>query len=218
MAEAEALRKLRMTELNQLKVRVTRRRKLKSAPKRMRRVAGIDIVTTMEAGKAHAAVCLVSFPRMQTLEEAIATDEIDRVLYADVGNAVFVPLIMNVLKMLKRSPDVIVVRELSLRDEIPISAYVGVIAGKPSIGVSERGAGFKARKGPDRVKVAGPVKIRGHRTPLAVIAGHLITFKDAERIVKSLIKETRMPDPVRGAGLRVRAWEREWRRLNLSAR
>ncbi len=218
MAEAEALRRLRMMELNLLRERVTRRMKLKPAPKRMRRVAGIDVVTTLEAGKAHAAVCLLSFPRMQTLEEAIATDEIDRVLYADVGSATFVPLIMNVLKMLKRNPDVILIRELSLRDDIPLAAYVGVIAGKPSIGISERGSNFKTRKAPDRTKIAGPVKVRGHRTPLVVVAGHLVTFKDAEKIVKALITETRMPAPVRGAGLRVRAWEREWRRLNIRAK
>ncbi len=218
MVEIEALRKLRLTEFSQLRERVLKRLKFKPAPKRMRRVVGVDVVTTLQAGKAHAAACLVSFPKMQVLEEAIATDEIDRVLYADVGNPIFVPLIMNVLKMLKRNPDVILVKELSLRDEIPLAAYVGVIAGKPTIGVSERGSGFKGRKGHDGIKISGPVKIAGHRTPIAVVAGNLVTFKDAQNIVKALAKDARLPAPLRGAGMRVRAWEREWCRLNVRER
>lgn len=218
MVETEALRKLRLTEFNLLRERVVKRIKFKPAPKRIRRIAGVDIVTTLEAGKAHAAACLISFPRMQILEEAIATDEIDRVLYADVGNPIFIPLIMNVLKTLKRNPDLILVKELSLRDEIPLAAYVGVIAGKPTIGVNERGSGYKGRKGPDRIKISGSVKIRGHRTPIAVVAGNLVTFKDAQSIVKALAKDVRLPAPIRGAGMRVRAWEREWRRLNIGRR
>jgi deoxyinosine 3'endonuclease (endonuclease V) len=218
MAEPNSLRQLREKELITLRERVERRIKLKPGPKRIRRVAGIDIVLTPEAFKVHVCTCLTSFPKLQVLEEAIATDELDDAARRRLGNITLVPLVLSVLKMLKHNPDVVMIRELSLREEIPFASYVGVISGKPCVGISERPSSFKAISKWEGVKRAGNVKIRGHKTPLGVIAGHLMTLKDAAALARASAKETRMPEPVRGAGLRVRAWEREWRRVNLERR
>ena len=215
MAEANALRELRKMELLTLKERVENRTKLKPAPKRVRRIAGVDIVLTPEAGKVHVCASLLSFPKLKVLEEVIATDEMDRAIQASLGTVVFVPLILSVLKMLKQKCDAIMVRELSLREDIPLCGYIGVISGRPTIGVSERGSSLKKLAKLEGIKRAGPVKLRGHKTPIGVIAGHLATFKDASMLVKSCITDSRIPEPIRNAGMRVRAWEREWRRLNL---
>jgi hypothetical protein len=37
-------------------------------------------------------------------------------------------------------------------------------------------------------------------------------------LTRASAKETRLPEPIRNAGVRVRAWEREWRRVNLERR
>jgi deoxyribonuclease V len=215
MARVGALIELRAKELITLKERVERRIKLKPGRKRVRRIAGIDIVLTPKAAKVHVCASLMSFPRLEILEEAIATDEMDMSVQRNLGNIILVPLILSVLKMLKRKVDVVMIRELSLKEEIPLSSYVGVISGKPSVGISERGSSVRRLSKWNGVKRGGPVKIRGHKTTVGVIAGHLMTFKDASSLVRACIKETRMPEPVRNAGMRVRAWEREWRRVNL---
>jgi deoxyribonuclease V len=215
MAEVKALTDLRKRELLTLKDRVEHRIKIKPAPKRVRRVVGVDIVLTPGAGKVHVCACLMSFPKLRVLEETIATDEMDIAVQMSLGTVVFVPLILSVLKMLKHKCDVIMVREVTLKEEIPLSGYIGVISGRPTIGISERGSSFTRLAKLQDVKRAGLVKIRGHKTPIGVIAGHLATFKDASSLVKACITDTRIPEPLRNAGMRVRAWEREWRRLNL---
>ncbi len=216
MVEPSALMKLRIKELTTLKERVEKKIRLKKAPKRIRRIAGIDIVLTPEAHKVHVCTCLTSVANLQVVEEATATDELDDVIMKRLGNLSLVPLILSVLKMLKNTPDLIMIRELSARDEIPLASYVGVISGKPSIGLSQKSPAVKTVAKWEGVKRAGPVKLRGHKTRLGVIAGHLVTFRDAASLVKATVTDSRMPEPVREAGLRVRAWEREWRRVNLS--
>jgi deoxyinosine 3'endonuclease (endonuclease V) len=110
---------------------------------------------------------------------------------------------------------VLMMREMSLKEEIPLSSYVGVIAGRPSIGISESHSSLKNLSKWDGSKRAGAIRVRRHKTTLGVIAGHLMTFKDASSLARACIKETRLPEPIRSAGKRVRAWEREWRRINL---
>jgi ppGpp synthetase/RelA/SpoT-type nucleotidyltranferase len=146
MAEPSSLRELRVKELTTLKERVAKRIRIKPSTKRVRRIAGVDIMLTPQASKVHICACLVSFPKLEVLEEAIATDELDMLLYRHLGPLVFVPLVLSVLKMLKRKVDVIAVREPALGEEIPLASSI------------------------------------------------------------------------RNAGVRVRAWEREWRRVNLERR
>ncbi len=215
MAEFSALKELKRQELRTLRERVERRVRLKPAPKRIKRIAGVDMVFTGEANKIHVCASLLSYPKLQVLEEAIATDEMDPDLLEDLGNVIYIPLILSVLKMLKQKCDVIMIRELPLGSGLPLSGYVGVIAGRPTIGVSPGGGGFKRIAKWEGKRRAGTVKIRGHRTPLGVVAGHMTTFKDGSALVKNCIAETRIPEPIRNAGMRVRAWEREWRRLNI---
>jgi deoxyribonuclease V len=218
MAEIDALKELKRKELRTLKERVESRVKIKPAPKRIRRIAGLDIVFTEEAGKIHVCASLLSYPKLQVLEEAIATDDVDPALEQDLGNMVYVPLILSVLKMLKQKCDAIMVKELPLGSGLPLAGYVGVIAGRPTVGISPRGSGLKKIAKWEGKRRAGPVKIRGHRTPLGVVAGHMVTFKDASSLAKGCVTESRIPEPIRNAGMRVRAWEREWRRLNIEGR
>jgi deoxyinosine 3'endonuclease (endonuclease V) len=215
MAEVNALRELRKKELLTLKARVESRLRLKPAPRRIRRIAGVDLVLTPQAKKVHVCASLLSYPKLKVLEEAIATDEMDTAVRTELGTVAFVPLILSVLKMLKQQCDLIMVRELSVKEDIPLAGYIGVISGRPTLGISDKSSTMKAMAKLDGVKRAGPVKIRGHKTPLGVVAGHLVTFTDAWKLVKGCITDSRIPEPIRNSGARVRAWEREWRRLNL---
>jgi deoxyribonuclease V len=214
MRDQSSLVELRMRELTILRERVAKRLKIKPLAKRVRRIAGVDVMLTPRASKVHVCACLMSYPKLEVLEEAIATDEINLRVYKDLGSVVLVPLILSVLKMLKRNIDAVVVREISLGEAIPLSTYIGVIAGKPSFGVSERASKMAKLAKLEGQPRAGAVKIRGHRTAVSVIAGHLMTLKDASALVRSSAKESRLPEPLRNAGVRVRAWEREWRRVN----
>lgn len=206
---------LRLRELATLRERVARRLKLKPLTKRVRRIAGVDVIITRRASKVHVCACLMSCPRLEVIEEVIATDELDLLVYRDLGNVALVPLILSVLKMLKHNVDAVVVREPSLGEPIPLASYVGVIAGKPAFGVSERASSLARIAKLEGQRRAGPVKIRGHRTALSVIAGHHMTLKDAADLARTCAKGTRIPEPLRNAGVRVRAWEREWRKANI---
>lgn len=218
MADAGSLRELRARELTVLKERVAKRTKIKPLAKRVRRIAGLDIMLTPRASKMHVCACLMSFPKLDILEEAIATDEMDMRAFKELGLVALVPLALSVLKMLKHNCDVVAVREPSLGEAIPLASYVGVISGKPAFGVSERPASLVKLAKWEGVRRAGTVKIRGHRTAVSVIAGHNIGLKDAVAITRACAREARLPEPVRNAGTRVRAWEREWKKVNMGRR
>lgn len=215
MIDAGALTELRSRELTILKERVANRVKIKPLAKRVRRIAGLDIVLTPRAAKIHVCACLMSFPNLEIIEEAIATDEMDMRAMKDLGLVAMVPLALSVLKMLKRNFDVVMVREPSLSEAIPLASYVGVISGKPACGVSERASNLAKLAKSGGVRRAGAVKIRRHKAAVSVIAGHNMGLKDAVAITRGCATEARMPEPVRNAGMRVRAWEREWKKVNL---
>jgi deoxyinosine 3'endonuclease (endonuclease V) len=218
MAETGSLKELRAQELTTLRERVAKRMRLKPLSKRGRRMVGIDVALTHAAQKVHVCACLMSLPRLEVLEEAIATDEFDPAAYRQLGGVVVVPLMLSVLKMLKRNYDVVAVREPSRPEQIPIASFVGVISGKPCFGVIERAASVaKIAKWDGEIR-AGTVKLRGHKMPVGVIAGHNLVLRDAKELARSSAKATRLPDPIYNAGTRVKAWEREWKRVNLGKR
>ncbi len=218
MPRRDVVSDLRTLELEKLRERVAARVKRKNGPKRVRRVVGVDLAMSPKAGRVHVCASMLSFPKLKVLEEAIATDELGEDAIRHLGNVAFVPLIQNVLKMLKRKPDIVMIREVSLKEEIPLAGYVGVISGRPSMGITARGTTPRKLAKWDNVKRSGPVKIRGHATPITVIAGHLTSFADASRIAKACCTDSRIPEPIRGAGSRVRAWERAWSDLNVYGR
>lgn len=218
MSKRDVVGELRARELERLRERVASRVKKKSGPKRVRRIVGIDLVPTPKAGRVHICASMLSFPKLKVLEEAIATDELSEDAVKSLGNVAFVPLIQSVLKMLKRNPDIVMMKEVTLKEEIPLASYVGVISGKPSFGVSPRGTTPRKLAKWDNLKRSGPVKIRGHSTPITVVAGHLTTFSDASRIARACCTEARIPEPLREAGSRVRAWERAWKKFNVYGR
>lgn len=218
MPKRDVVAELRTKELKKLRERVAGKVRKKKGPKRVRRIAGIDIALSPKAGRVHVCVSMLSFPKLRVLEEAIATDELSDEAIKALGNVAFVPLIQSVLKMLKRKADMVMIRELSLKEDMPLASYVGVIAGRPSMGISPRGTTPKKLAKWDNTKRSGPVKIKGHATPITVIAGHMTTFVDASRIAKACCTEARMPEPLRDAGSRVRAWERAWSKFNIYGR
>ena len=218
MPKRDMVGDLRARELEKLRERVGSRVKKKNGPKSVRRIAGIDFVLSPKAGRVHVCASMLSFPKLKVLEEAIATDELSEEAIKALGNVAFVPVIQSVLKMLKRKADILMVREVTLKEDIPLAGYIGVVSGRPSIGISPRGTTPKKLAKWDDVKRSGPVKIRGHATPITVIAGHLTNLADASRLAKACCTETRIPEPLRDAGSRVRAWERAWSKFNIYGR
>jgi deoxyribonuclease V len=218
MPKRDLVGDLRAKELENLRERVSSRVKMKKGPKSVRRIAGIDIVLSPKAGRVHVCASMLSFPRLKVLEEAIATDELSEEAIKALGNVAFVPVVQSVLKMLKRKADVLMIRELTLKEDIPLAGYIGVVSGRPSIGISPRGTTPRKLAKWHDVKRSGPVKIRGHATPITVIAGHLTNLTDAGKLAKACCTEARMPEPLRDAGSRVRAWEKAWSKFNIYGR
>lgn len=214
MFEEHALGKLREQELSKLRERVERRVRIKPLSKRVRKIAGLAFVIDHEVERVHGAVTLMSLQKMKVLEEATATEEFDVALNQAIGNCSLVPFALSLLKMLKGNPDLVMVREVTLKDKLPLCCCVGVIAGKPSLGIADRGWRFALDRR-DGIKIAGSVRLKGKKAPIGVIAGHLIGLKDAQTIVKQLTLEAGLPEPIRNATIRLKAWLDEWRRLNI---
>ncbi|MGD9403484.1 MAG: hypothetical protein PVF95_14600, partial [bacterium] len=76
MPKRDVVAELRAKELEKLRERVAGKVKKKNGPKRVRRIAGIDLVLSPKAGRVHVCASMLSFPKLRVLEEAIATDEL----------------------------------------------------------------------------------------------------------------------------------------------
>lgn len=214
MFEEQALGKLREEELRKLRERVEKRIKIRPLSKRIGKIAGLAFVIDHEVERVHGAVTLMSLRKMKILEEATATEEFDARLNQAVGNCSLVPFALSLLKMLKRNPDLILVKEVTLKDKLPLSSCVGVIAGKPSIGIADRGWRFALEKR-DGIRIAGSMRLKGRKAPIGVIAGHMVGLKDAQAIVRQATLEAGLPEPIGNAMVRLKAWLDEWRRLNV---
>ncbi|MGQ9809940.1 MAG: endonuclease V [bacterium] len=214
MLEEQSLRKLKEMELRRLKERVEKRIKIKPLSKSIRKIAGLVFVIDKDSERVHGAISLISLQKMKILEEATATEEFDAKLDQAVGNCSLVPFALSLIKMLERNPDLILIKEINLKDRIPLSAFVGVIAGKPSIGIAERGWRFAGERR-EGMKIAGPLRVRGRKAPIGVVAGHHVRLKDAQTIVRKTTIQAGMPEPLRGAMRRLKAWLGEWQRVNI---
>lgn len=215
MFEEQALGKLREEELRKLRERVEKKIKIKPLSKSVGKIAGLAFVIDRRVERVHGAVSLMSLQKMKVLEEATATEEFDASLNQAVGNCSLVPFALSLLKMLKRNPDLILVKEVTLKDRLPLSSCVGVIAGKPSVGIADRGWRFALEKR-DGIRIAGSVRLKGRKGPIGVIAGHLVALKDAQTIVRKTTVEAGQPEPIRNSMVRLKAWLDEWRRLNVN--
>jgi deoxyribonuclease V len=173
-------------------------------------IAGIDVAFPQDGSVTRAAIVLMSYPEMETLESAVI-EEPTRFPYVP-GLLSFreTPAVLAALAELKTRPELLMVdgHGLAHPRRFGIACHVGLLADLPAIGVGKsRLCGRHDEPGPvkgastpliDKGDTIGIVlRTRTKVKPVYVSAGHRIGLETAVRITRECATRFRLPEPTR---------------------
>ena len=174
----------------------------------LRRVAGADVAYS--DSKAYAAIVITELPSFKVVEETVYTGKapipyIPGLLAFREG-----PLILKALKNVRSRFQVLLINGHGIAHPLRcgLATYVGVLAGKPTVGVAGKLlVGYVLRR-PEKVLEYTPIwfeeevvgyclKPRGRGKPIYVSPGHLVSLEGALDIAIASLGRYRMPEPLR---------------------
>lgn len=177
-------------------------------------VAGCDVSYSKNTNKLYAAVVVLSFPRLELVEEkhfisTTAFPYIPGLLAFREG----LPL-LEACKQLKLEPDIFLFdgHGVAHPRQMGIASHIGLFLDKPSIGIAKNNLwGKHEQPGPQKgfsspltkhgAEIGRVLRTRHKVKPVFVSVGHLIDIKTAEEIVLACCSRHRLPEPIRQAHL-----------------
>jgi deoxyribonuclease V len=174
------------------------------------RVAGVDVGFEADGQITRAAVAVLSFPDLQSVEHAIARVPTGFPYVPGLLSFREAPAVLEAFARLHALPDLILYdgQGLAHPRRFGIAAHVGLLLDLPSIGVAKtrligehaRVPAAKGRWTPllDDEEVIGAVlRTRAHVKPLYVSIGHRISLETAVRYVMACVTRYRLPETTR---------------------
>ncbi|MFW5816499.1 MAG: deoxyribonuclease V [Wenzhouxiangella sp.] len=181
-------------------------------PARLRAVAGVDAAFPEGGRTTRAAVVLMSYPGLETIEETVA-ERPTRLPYIP-GLLSFreLPAILAALDRLSSAPDLVLCdgQGIAHPRRFGVACHLGVETGLCTIGVGksrlcgqagepgrQRGAWSALQ---DRGETIGRVlRTRTGVRPVFVSSGHRVSLETAARLVLDCTPRYRLPEPIRAA-------------------
>ncbi len=183
---------------------------LKPLPRRIRWVAGVDMVFSKTDGAFVAAVVVLSFPALEVVEEVIGRAPASFPYIPGLLSFREAPVVLDALRRVQRCPDVILFdgQGLAHPRRLGLASHVGLWLGLPAVGAAKsRLIGEHREPGEhggdwtpllDRGEQIGSVlRTRTGVKPLYVSPGHLCDHTGARRIVLECCTSYRLPEPTR---------------------
>jgi deoxyribonuclease V len=193
---------------HRLRSRVVRR----GRPRRVRTVAGTDVGFERSGRIARAAVAVLSFPRLELVDFAVARQRVRFPYVPGLLSFREMPALLAALDRLRVTPDLILCdgHGLAHPRRFGIACHLGVIRGVPTIGVAKsrlvgehgappqrRGAWVPLR---DRGETIGAVlRSRAGIRPIFVSIGHRVSLPAAVRYAMACTTRFRLPETTRWA-------------------
>jgi len=181
-------------------------------PRQVRTVAGTDVGFEGGGGIARAAVAVLSFPRLELVDWAVARRPARFPYVPGLLSFRELPALLAALERLRVSPDLILCdgHGLAHPRRFGLACHLGVVCGVPSIGVAKsrligehgepgrrRGARVPLR---DKGEIIGAVlRTRAGTRPLFVSIGHRVSLPVAVRYVMACTTRFRLPETTRWA-------------------
>ncbi len=182
----------------------------------VRIVAGADVSYDKGSDYYHAAVVVLKFPEMETIEETHASGKapfpyIPGLLAFREG-----PIVIKALKKLKSRPDILMIDGHGIAHPrgFGIASHLGVLTGIPSIGCAKSVLVGEFREPGARRGAKSPLVYKGEEVgralrtkekvkPVFVSAGHMVSLDTACEIVIKCCTKYRLPEPTRRAHILV---------------
>jgi deoxyribonuclease V len=186
--------------------------RLEPGPRRVTRVAGVDMGFEDGGRIARAAVVVMSYPELQVVETRIAR-EATRFPYVP-GLLSFreLPAVLAALEQVEEPPSLVLCdgQGIAHPRRLGIASHLGIVTELPTIGVGksrlvgeyrepgrEKGCRSDLKDGDE---VIGTVlRTRTNVRPLFVSPGHRVTHEDAVHWVLACAPRYRLPEPIRAA-------------------
>jgi len=181
-------------------------------PRQVRTVAGVDVGFEHGGGIARAAVAVLSFPRLELVDYAVARQPARFPYVPGLLSFREMPALLAAIDRLRVKPDLILCdgQGLAHPRRFGIACHLGVILGVPTIGVAKsrligehgqplqrRGAWVPLR---DKGETIGAVlRSRAGTRPIYVSIGHRLSLPLAVRYVMACITRFRLPETTRWA-------------------
>ncbi|EKE02566.1 MAG: hypothetical protein ACD_20C00358G0003 [uncultured bacterium] len=176
-------------------------------------IAGVDVSQPafMQQGILYAAVCILSFPELELVEQVHHFQETDFPYIPGLLAFREAPVIINALEKVKTKPDIIIAdgHGISHPRKLGIASHIGVLTGHITIGCAKSILVGKPEKElPPKKgsyvpliyhnKIIGNVlRTKDKVNPVYVSIGNKITLDKATEIVLACTTKYRLPEPTR---------------------
>ncbi len=177
-------------------------------------VAGLDISGVGPDGRATAAVVVLTYPELETVECQVVSSEVSFPYIPGLLSFREAPVLIPVLESLVSKPDVLLIdgQGIAHPRRFGIACHLGLLFDIPTIGCAKsrlvgaydepevfRGSHTKLEHGAEVIGAA--LRTRDETRPIFVSIGHKVDLESALRIVLTCSPKYRVPEPTRRAHL-----------------
>ncbi len=185
---------------------------LKSSKKEYRLIAGADTAYSKKDNSVFAAVVVMRFPELVTVDRARAQSMV--IFSYQPGYFVFRegPVLIKALQRLQMAPDVIMFDANGVAHEkgIGMASHLGLLLDLPSIGCAKKRLVGEHDDPENTLNATKPLLYKGKQVgsvirtridvkPLYISAGHKIDLESAVELISATTRGYRLPEPMRVA-------------------
>ena len=184
-------------------------------------VAGADVAYDKHSQKLHAAIVVLGFPSLETLEQVVVEGKASFPYIPGLLSFREAPVVSKAFKKLTTRPDVLMCDAQGIAHPrgFGLASHLGLLFDTPTIGCAKsRLCGVHKEVGPEAGNYASlrlngntiGVALRTRRgvKPVYVSIGHLVDLRGAIRMALRCCKGYRIPEPTRRAHILVGAARR----------
>jgi deoxyribonuclease V len=204
--------KVNTEEAIQIQENLRNRLILKNTFTEVRTIGGGDVAYSGDRNLLFAAIAVLSFPKMETLDIATAHGEIPFPYIPGLLSFREGPILINAFRKLKMKPDVMIYEGQGIAHPrgIGLASHMGLWLELPSIGCAKtpllddftypgpsKGSFELIRK--EGKEVGAALRTKEKVKPLFVSPGHRIDLPTSIQIILQTCQKFRMPEPLRKA-------------------
>ena len=177
-------------------------------------VAGLDISGAGADGRVRAAVVVLTYPELETVECRVVSSEVTYPYVPGLLSFRETPVLAPVLESLTTEPDILLIdgQGIAHPRRFGIACHLGLLFDIPTIGCAKsrltgsfdepalaKGSYAMLKDGDATIGVA--LRSRDGTRPIFVSIGHKVDLESAVRIVLACAPKYRIPEPTRRAHL-----------------
>ncbi len=176
-------------------------------PGKVKTIGGFDLAYRKDTGYACGVV--LDYGTMEVLERKIVKARIDFPYISTFLSFREAPAVNAVFSGLEKKPDVMMINGQGIMHPMRagLASHVGVVLGKPSIGIAQRKLVGEYRV-PGEAGDFNPITYEGEQVgwilrskegcnPVFVSPGHMVSLERSLGITKHCLKAHKLPEPVR---------------------